>query len=348
MKTRKFATMRAIFLLMGCVVFSGCFLAIHHGTAEAHTGSGLPQPVLTQDKNEPAQLHGAGLRGDHSQIPAMIAALQKPQPNWFYSSPALHALSRMGVTDALPAIEPLIQNDKYPIVSREAKIAKARILAEDAAKGISGPSQAKVKIETFYSNLDLTTDDINTQVADYENQLAQQLKANTYDGTLLKPLELFAMEDIADMVYHGSYPDYATLSGVAQLNFQLDAASALKMRLAPLAQSQRLTVLTDELSGDTSNDLKNLYKMQLIADEEAAGGKVVAAKLLQMDANKAHYTTENFRTMFRTLVAIGDPSQASLIQHFKSQGDEKSKIVNEVADTLDLSKGMKEQFVPGY
>lgn len=349
-KLGNFTMLKLMKIILCCVALSfiSFLLFARHSNVVAHASSGLPQPVLPQDQDEPARLHMSGLHGDRTQIPAMIAALQKPQPNWAYSCPALHALSRMGATEALPAITQLIQSKNYPIISREAEVAKARLLAEDSTKGLSGGSQAKAKIEGFYSNLGLTSDDINTRVEVYQSDLSQQLKANMYDGTLLKPLELFAMEEIADMVYHGSYSDYASLSGVARLNFESDDASALKIRLAPLTQPQRLTTLIDELANDASDDTKNLYRMQLISDEGVAGANAIAIKLRQMDANKPKYSRENFRTMFRTLVAIGDASQIPLVGHFKAQGDEKSKAVTEVVDTMDLRKGMKNQFVPGY
>jgi len=329
------------------LAISGCLFGIRRNTVKADASSGPSQPILLQDEDKPSRLHKAGLRGDRSQAPLMIAALQVKQMHGYYATSALHALSRMGATEALPAIEPLIQDEQYPIISREAKVAKARLLAEDSVKSLADKkARPAARINRFYTELGLNSADINAAVADYETNLSQQLKSNTYDGSLLKPLELFAMGEIADMVYRGDpYRDYAALPGVAQLNFQLDAGSALKMRLAPLSQKDRLSTLVGELAHDQTYALTNAYKMQLVADEDQAGSRAVAAQLYEMDAHKADYPEENFMTLFKILGAIGDKDQAPLMAHFRNEGG-KGRTAREAYD--GITSGFTKQFVYGY
>lgn len=309
-----------------------------------------PRPVDPQEEDKAETLHLAGLQNDRSQIPSLIVAIEEHTPTWS-TLPAIHALARMGVTEALPALDWWIQDERRPIIQSEARVAKARIIALNGASSVKGASaQAASVISRFYSELGLTSVDINAAVADYYTRLEQQLRTNTYRGSssLLKPVEVFAMQDVADMVYHGSYSAYASLPGVTQLNFQRDEASALKMRLAPLSRADRLNTLCKELAEDKTQALSNICKMQLIADEGSAGSQAVATKLRDMDAHQSLHTNENFRTLFRVLAATGDKSQGPLVQHFQDEHSRKLVAANEVAGTVAFANGYKKQFVPGY
>lgn len=344
--------------ITGLILLTGVVVALTvpltllpHGQGVLQNCYGVPpRPVDPQEEDKAEALHLAGLRNDRSQIPSLIFAIEKRTPDWS-TLPAIHALARMGATEALPDLEWWVQDDKHSIIQIEAKVAKARIVALNSASSVKGNSaQAATVISRFYSELGLTSADVNASVADYYSSLEQQLRTNTYKGSssLLKPLGLFAMEEIADMVYHGSYSAYSSVPAVTQLNFQLDEASALKMRLAPLPKADRLNTLCNELSLDQTQALFNICKMQLIADEGLEGSQAVAARLRDMDAHQSAYTYENFRTLFRVVAAGGDKSEVPLIQHFQNEYHRKLSGANEVASTVAFAKGYKRQFVPGY
>lgn len=309
-----------------------------------------PRPVDPQEEDKAETLHLAGLHNDRSQIPNLIFAVEKHTPDWS-TIPAIHALARMGATEALPSLDWWVQDDKQPIIQSEAKVARARIVALNSANSVKGSAaQATAVISRLYSELGLTSADINASVADYYSKLEQQLETNTYRGSssLLKPLELFAMEDVADLVYHGSYSAYASVPAVMQLNFQLNAASALKMRLAPLSQADRLNTLCKELAEDKTQALSDVCKMQLIADEGLAGSRAVAAKLRDMDVHQSLHTGDHFRILFHVLAATGDKSQARLVQHFQNERRRNLVAADEVANSTAFANGYKKQFVPGY
>lgn len=208
----------------------------------------------------------AGLRGDRTQIPAMIVALKNP-PHDAYYKVTLHALAQLGATDALHTINALIDTSlvEHDLdLNSFARAARARLVAENSAKDVKPKAaQAAAKVERFYVELGTTPADLNASIS-VSHYAVQHWDAADFAPSL--SWQVYAMRELADMVYQGPYADYASLPGVARVKFSLDDMAALKVRVAALTPGQRITTLMEDLSHrkvwgkDANNNL------QLLAD----------------------------------------------------------------------------------
>src|SRR5579862_4287911 len=80
-----------------------------------------------------AQLRYEALHGDRTNIPEMIEALHKHFPHIAYIYTAVHALSHLGATEALPAIDDVIEQTKGPgPINPAVRVARARLVVEAA------------------------------------------------------------------------------------------------------------------------------------------------------------------------------------------------------------------------
>lgn len=292
------------------------------------TPSGMCGPIydgLSVNETESlAKIRVAGLRQDRSQIPDIIATLNKP-PHGVFMTAAMQALARMGATEGLDAVEKRIPASLTPKqlsmtdpraieVINYARVARARLLAESAAKPIVGKdAQAAAKIARFYAELKLTPADLNAAVPPLDQKPAL--------GFINTPLEVYAMREIADMVYHGSYASFAALPGVAQVHFSQYGPAALKMRLAALSQSQRMNTMIEELAKTSIETSDEPYETQLLADEGFPATQAVAAKLHEIDKRRDEYSSHGFAALFNVLRGIGDQGQTGLISQFQHDTD---------------------------
>ena len=129
------------------------------------------------------------------------------------------------------------------------------------------------------------------------------------------------MREIADMVYQGDYNDYAALPTASQLNFQTDFASALKMRLAPLAKADRVKAMVEDLAHVQYLGSDQNYEMQLLDDEGLLASHAITAQLHQMDGHRSLYPREGFESLFRALGSAGDATQAPLVEQYTHDQD---------------------------
>lgn len=157
------------------------------------------------------------------------------------------------------------------------------------------------------------------------------------------------MEQLADMVYHDSYKDYAALPGIAAVNFSADPPAALKMRLAPLSRPERITAMIYDLTHRTRTvwSAVDNDEVQLLDDEGLDASHAVADQLKTMEQHQGEYKPTAFGAMFSVLNNVGDKEQAPLVYHFKSNPD---PVIAEYADRLyDLvAKGSQTLIVSGY
>lgn len=230
-------------------------------------GPGSPGPSPTQDEQRllPA-IHAAGFAGDHTDVPALVASFQTLSSPFFYREP-LNALARLGAVEALPAVDAVIEADRDQDTTNFAVAARARLVAEDAVSGLpSGPAKA-AKVARFYKELGLTPADLNKAEAWFQPQRLQRLPSGS---PVPAPIGADAVQQLADMVYRGNYADYAALPGVSQVDFGPDYGAALKMRLAPLSQQQRISTMIQELANKTTWSLLDNLETQLLVDEGKA------------------------------------------------------------------------------
>lgn len=302
------------------------------------------RPINPDEERQINAMRPAGLHGDRSQIPVMIAVLEAPShPHPLVMKTALHALSRLGATEAVPAIDTLISNEGNSDVGNYARIAKARLLAESSTKGVTNSStRAAAKMDRFYKETELTSAALNSAIERYHQHLHEKRIGNADSLN-----EVYAMREIADMVYEGVFKDYHALAGVSQINFQLDLPSSLKMWLAPLAQRDRVDALIQDLSHQQYNGERERLEIQLAADEGMIASHAAADQLRYMDTHRDQYPREGFNALLGVLDLLGDKEQTALVEHFMHDTD--GYIASYARGVYPaVQAGRKGQAVPEY
>lgn len=151
-----------------------------------------------QDARNIGRLHQAGLKGDRSQVPQLIAALKNP-PHPDYRYVALHALAQIGATEALPQFEALrpktiMLPSADSGLSNYAEAARARLLAESSTQAISNPNQrAHANLQKFLAEVSLDVAGLNVPLTE------QERFGMNREGSV--PLRLYALREVADMIY---------------------------------------------------------------------------------------------------------------------------------------------------
>jgi len=311
---RKFSRPGVAILIAGLAIIG--LVSYGYQSGKISFSSGQPaeaaplRGVHSDESKQIASMRRAGITGDRTQVPAMIAVLSDPShPHPLAIRTALHALAQLGATEALPFVDAVAQSKT--LEPDYVKVVRQRLLAESDARSTADTNaQAATKISTFYSGLGLTPDQLNAATASLQS------------GSPKQPgLHLSALREIADMAYHGIYNDYAALPGVKQLNFQQDYPSALKIRLAPLARVDRVNAMIDDLAHTQSIGPKQKYEMQLLDDEGILASHAAAAQLQQMDSHRNQYPREGFEAIFSVLSGAGDSTQAPLVDHYTQDQD---------------------------
>jgi len=258
------------------------------------------------------QMRQAGMRGDRSQIRRMVEIFQNP-PGAEFADIAyqtrlslLRPLAQLGATEALPALEDVIQSDpRKPFpgdssadiweneqVIALSKVVRARILAQSGAQGLAdGKARASAEVKCFFQALGQTPERLNAAVAAYEDQDRRHLEATRLasDGRHEPvPVELFAVRELADMAYRDRYRGFTSLPDVARVDFGQDDGAALKVRLAPLSREQRIATLVGEMSQEAIGDSHALRRAQLLIDEGPSALPVIVAKQQEFRALRVH------------------------------------------------------------
>ena len=248
----------------------------------------------------------------------------------------MHALAQLGATEALPAFDLATQSKS--VDPNYLKAMRQRLLAENlAAKTLVEPNRAATKITAFYRGLNLSPSDMNT---------ANSNVAPLVAGKSIPP-EVLATREIADMVYHGNYADYASLDGLAQISNTSDMPSALKLRLAPLSQAVRVQTLIDDLAQSQTLGMKQRYEMQLADDQGTLASHIAVVKLQEMDQHREVYPKEGFDAIFSVLSGAGDATQAKLVEHYThDQNGYIAYFANNVY--ADVQAGHHGIFAPDY
>ncbi len=315
-----------------------------------------------EDANNVSAMRRAGLHDDHSQAPQIIAALQNPMhPAYIYTS--IHALAQMGEENSLSAIDRYIRHsdaekDKDPDLSNFALAAKARLLAESRTQSIvDGKTLAAAKVHGFFTQLGLSPSNVNSDLAAYNSPLPlsnindKDVYVSSSDAKRIHPVGVYAARELADMIYHGRYEDFAPLPEVSAVNFNEDYASALKVRLAQVPRQNRLTSIIQELSHKASLSFNDYYEIQLAVNEGTDASKAAAGELRKMDKNREQYNQVNhhsgFTAMFQIIWGVGDKNQAPLLAYFKNAPN---RFVAHYADIMydDVLQGVKRESQLAY
>ena len=300
---------------------AACFLLFCAAGAHAQIG------YRAHDEERLRPTRQAALQADRTRIPGLIAILQeKPTPTRFLAETTLLSVAQLGATDALPAINALIQsgNDKNgraivePNVVHAAIAARARLIAEaDDSPDTGAPAQAQAKLNRFYTVLEETPTQINAGLLAYSSAAAKPTGA---DVGPQYPVELYAVRMLADMAYRSAFKGFVSLPGMTSINFDLDPRSALKVRLAPLSEAERAKWLVQDLSHKTVTADTEEAEIQLASELGTVGSAAAAVQLQEMDQNPTHYGRAAFNALFGVLSASGGPERA-LLKHFEQNPD---------------------------
>ena len=305
------------------------------------------------ESNVIANFRQAGLSKDHSQIDQMVAVISIWKPTerpYIYTT--MHSLAQLGADKSLPMIntyaEKSVMEPGYdPDLSNFSIAARARLIAESSTVNIiNNKTRASAKIKRFYQELGLTPNDLNASLVVYNTR-----PKGNMSGNFPHPTGVYAVRELADMIYQGSYSDYSSLPEVTSINFSSDYPSALKMRMAPLTKSERLSTLIQELSHRTVGINDRNYDLQLAINEGTSASNAAVAELKVMDNHRALYNQvmhhSGFVSMFYIIAGVGDQSQIPVIEHYLTDQDHWVRHYAEIADR-SLSKGIKRETAPAY
>jgi len=311
------------------------------------------------DANRIEDFRQAGLQGDRSLVPAMVDAIKSPAHLGFTYT-TMHALAQLGATEAVPVLETYTQDasadqdETGGDLRNFSGAARARLLAESEAHAISDSKSASLaKVRRFYKELKMTPADLNDALVAYYPPVAKPsvgVQGNitfitpASDGAPAHPIGVYAVRELADMMYHGGYKDCAFLPEVSQVNFASDYPSALKMRLAPLAPIERLNTMLRELSQKKVLKHWDDYEIQLASNEGLLASHSAADLLKKMEAHPEQYDEPGFTALVRVIWGTGDREQAPLVQHLL----ENRLISTGNLPIWDLTKGVKGAREPAY
>lgn len=343
---------KALRQMVVCALASYCFFGGNN--LSGLLPGGLPAaearprfPVLpTDDAKRVLQAHLAGLSGDATQIPAIMDLLRRPVHPTMHET-AMLALARLGAVQAVPLFDTLSQDKNNSDVAHFALVARARLVAEGQTQALApGPSRAAAKVSRFYQELNLSPQDLNAALVDYQQNYSGKLHVTLPAAT---EVGQDAVEQLADMAYHDLSTNYVSLPGIAAVNFSADPPAALKMRLAPLPRPERIAAMIYDLTHRTRTvwSAVDNDEVQLLDDEGLDASHAVADQLKTMEQHQGEYKSTAFGAMFSVLSNVGDKEQAPLMYHFKSNHD---PVIAEYADRLydSIAKGNQTQIVSGY
>ena len=176
-------------------------------------------------------------------------------------------------------------------------------------------------MRAFFRELDRTHTTLNADLYAFRHPAADLNDQGrqffiSMNGPITQPVALYALRQLADMVYHGEFARYAALPDVVLTHFREDYGSALKMRLAPLSRPERLQTLIEELAHRQVLRGESYHDMQLAANEGEAAGQLITAKLEQMEANPEEYADVGFSALFRVLGGLGDARYEPVVRRF--------------------------------
>ena len=307
-------------------------------------GSTLSNKAAAQEMDEQpsfeeaarlADMRAAAIRGDRTQIPAMIKALNSKLTR-FYTMTALRALSELQATEALPDIDAVIVHYKGDPLAGFARVVKARIMAECAptaqplvkqatrkgnapvrVEGVADTdalSEAGATLDRFLSLLNLDIPKIKAAVVRPADKIAPTIAPDP------EGVAVCAQKEIADMALHNS-AIFLALPKVRELDYSPYPDVALKMKIAPMSQEERVKWLIDDLSRKKVVALKESYEIQLAIDEGLPASHYAVSVLKTMSKNQKDYPTTGFHALFILLDGVWNEADHQIIATFAANVD---------------------------
>ena len=309
-------------LLAGVIVLASPAVAL--------TQQGLLHPGPAEQAARVAVLRNAGLRGERAQVPALLAELKKPSsPRAVYI--VARALAQIGAVEALPAVEAAIQNGEDGDMRAFTRMARARLLAEASAREFADPAKrAEARLNRFLRELTLDVGDLNAA----KKSLDQVGRITATHGA--RPVNFYALREVADMIYQGRDLALGAHAKSLGINFDQDYPAALKVRLAPLSDEERVRWLVDDFSRARVLDDERYYEIQLAANVGLPASRAAAVKLREIQRDRTRYEYGAVSGLMQVIRCVGDQSGASVIADFL--GDEDTGVAHDARILLEPTR----------
>ncbi len=301
-----------------------------------HPATPVP-PLGPTERHRLALMRAAGISGDQSQIPNMVAALDRDHPT--YVATALRSLSEVGGKESLSAIEKVIIRHPKDYIGARARMIHARLIAEgNSSKLIDPQLRAASKISVFLSEARLSHSELVSQ------SVKSAKSGNAYQS---RSADVYAVEEISDIMYRDTSANYQTIADLQGVDFSADPASAIKVQLSQLPKAKRTDWLINELAHKRVLRGEDGFLLQLAVDEGVPASRLAVKKLMEMDTNRSEYTYIGFLALFEVLRGIGDTNQTSVVEHFLH---DKDRWIAYYAQQVypDVKQGSRCQYAAGY
>ncbi len=335
--------LKKLLALVGTALFVAC-------SVQSVTYSKPPPTPLPEDQKRLDRIHDGAVRGDRSVVPDIVAVLNYPSAisqkfasshfdpfshiDPYFIQPVLRDAVRLHATEVLPQIQRIIdstEDGNNSEASSLAHVIKARLLADDAVQGISNPKQqAAQRIKLFYAELGLAPSEINVALKDYN---LPRLKPNgepLIEIGYIKPIPIgvYALQEIADMMYVNGTQEYLALPMVQALNLKDDGYSSLKLRFAAKTPAERGAVLAEGLADwkrGAEYDARETYIKNLAIDEGPVAAQAAVDKIQQMEAHPEQYPENGFYDLIDVVTEAGDKQQGARLEKIH---DDRQKVAS--------------------
>jgi hypothetical protein len=274
--------------------------------------SGKPAPPLTEEEADLiAAVRAAGLKRDRTQLPLVRQALKESHRDVLIT--ALLAAGRLGDSESVKQINTLANRHLGDTVGELSDAVLARIRTENVVGRATSTTALSRKVNHFLSETRLSKTRIEQTVRAFHAQGGAREHQTPY--------EVYALRQMADFVaegYEAGVPNAAATTG---LDFSLDPATQLKVRLAPMSKTQRINWLIESIARKKAIRGEDYYEVRALADEGTEAVAPILTKLRILKSNREGYEYPGISTLFNVLACIGDQSAIPVVRSFVGDSD---------------------------
>jgi hypothetical protein len=211
-----------------------------------------------------------------------------------------------------------------------------RIKTENAVGRVTSGESLSRKVSHFLSTTKLSKTRIEEAVRAFH--------ARGGAGEQQTPFEVYALRQMADFVAEGceaGIPNAVSMSGI---NFSLDPAAQLKVRLAPMSKKQRIDWLIETIARKKVITGEDYYLVRALADEGTEAVEPILAKLRTLKSNREGCPSPGIKTLFRVLDGIGDTRAIPVVRSFLDGSDR--RLRHYLRQSLqDLERGYRNPYI---
>jgi hypothetical protein len=272
-------------------------------------------------------LHAAGLKRDISCMPALLEVVSNP-PDDFHLYTALHALGRLGDSQAFAALDSVMKDINDGEARGLAQAVRARLCAQLETSSLADPQDqeaAKAWTDRFLGELKITPAEINKGVALYIDRSKRSMHAEI-------TRETFALRQLADQIYVQRNAPLLRLATERGIDFRADVASAYKVQLALLNPRQRVDWIVATLANCKEMTGDDFFLMQLATDEGQITRQAIIVKLKEMNQDRHKYAIvipgsnltyyPGIGALLRILSAIADKQDVKLVAAYVKDSEQ--------------------------